>query len=149
MSYPYGKSLFPSTVGFDRIFSVLDELDKVNAHRSSNYPPYSIVKFDDNHYQIEVAVAGFSQEELSIESKQNELVVSGFKSKVEDDRIYLHHGLAYRNFTLSFKLADTVVVNSADIVNGVLIIKLENFIPEEKRPRLIPIGTSDQKLLTE
>lgn len=149
MSYPYGKSLFPSTVGFDRLVSVLDEIDKMVDTRKPNFPYYNIVKIDDHKYDIEIAVAGFSKSELSVETKLNELIVSGVKDGDVPDKNYLHHGLASRNFRLSFKLADTVVVNSADIIDGVLVVSLENMIPEEKRPRLIPIGSSEPKLLTE
>ena len=149
MSYPYGKSLFPSTVGFDRLVSVLDEIDKMVDTRKPNFPYYNIVKIDDHKYDIEIAVAGFSKSELSVETKLNELIVSGVKDGDVPVKNYLHHGLASRNFRLSFKLADTVIVNGADIVDGVLVVSLENMIPEEKRPRLIPIGSSEPKLLTE
>ena len=152
MSYPYGKSLFPSTVGFDRLMPVIDELlrtDKEMNIRKPNFPYYNIVKIDDHKYDIEIAVAGFSKSELSVETKLNELIVSGVKDGDVPVKNYLHHGLASRNFSLSFKLADTVVVNSADIIDGVLVVSLENMIPEEKRPRLIPIGSSEPKLLTE
>lgn len=147
MTYTYGKSLLPSTVGFERLFTTLNEFDELLGNKKpASYPPYNIVKFDDDNYQIQIAVAGFSKEEIDIQTKNNQLTVNG-AIQVENTEIeYLHHGLASRDFSHTFKLSDTVYVKSADIINGVLKINLENILPEEKKPRKIPIG--EEKLLT-
>ena len=126
----------PSTVGFDRLFDMVNELE---VKKPQTYPPYNIVKFDDDNYQIQIAVAGFLPDELDIEVKENNLTVNGAIT-ISDNVEYLHHGLASRDFSHTFKLSDTVVVKTADIVNGVLKIDLENIIPESKKPRKIPIG---------
>jgi len=147
MTYTYGKSLLPSTVGFERLFSTLNEFDELLGNKKpSTYPPYNIVKFDDDNYQIQIAVSGFSKEDIVIETKNNQLTVNGAIQTESTDFEYLHHGLASRDFSHTFKLSDTVFVKSADIINGVLNINLENIIPEEKKPRKIPIG--EEKLLT-
>lgn len=147
--YSYGKSLLPSTVGFDRLLSTLNEIDEVFTNKKpSTYPPYNIVKFDEDNYQIQIAVAGFAKEDIDIETKNNQLIVNGAIRLEETNIEYLYHGLASRDFSHSFKLSDTVFVKSADIVNGVLKINLENILPEEKRPRKILIG-EDVPLLTD
>jgi molecular chaperone IbpA len=152
------KSLLPLTVGFDRLISTLEELDEGTRHSKSNtYPPYNVVKIDDTKYRIEIAVAGFTQDELDITLKENKLTVSGSaippeeKNQVE----YLHRGIGKRDFTHVYTLADTAAVVSADIENGLLVINLENIIPEEQKPRKIKIGglptiqETPKQLLTE
>lgn len=146
MTYSYGRNLLPLSVGFDHLLSTLQEFEDIG--KPSTYPPYNIVKFDEDNYQIQIAVAGFSPDELDIEVKENKLTVNGeIKSAPPLEVQFLHHGLASRDFSHTFRLSDTVVVKSADIVNGVLKIDLENVLPEEKKPRKIPIG-EDQPLLT-
>jgi molecular chaperone IbpA len=148
--YAYGKSLLPSTVGFDRLLSTLNEVDEIfNTKKPSTYPPYNIVKFDDDNYQIQIAVAGFSKDDIDIETKNHQLMVNGSIRLEETNAEYLYHGLASRDFSHSFKLSDTVFVKSADIVNGVLKINLENILPEEKKPRKIPIGEHPPLLTNE
>ncbi len=146
----YGKSLLPATVGFDRLFSTLDEFDRMmnNNFKPVAYPPYNSIKIDDNHYEIQIAVAGFSVENIDIETKDNKLTITGTVPKTEVVQEYLHHGLAMRDFKHVFTLNDTVIVRSATINNGILSISLENIILEERKPKKIPIMT-DQKLLTE
>ena len=150
MTTQYGKTLLPATVGFDRLFSTFEEFDRMlgNNFKTSTYPPYSIVKYDDNNYEVQVAVAGFSVNDIDIETKENKLTITGAVPKIEMVGEYLYHGLAMRDFKHTFTLTDTVVVRNATIVNGVLKISLENIIPEERKPKKIPIST-DQKLLTE
>lgn len=150
MTYAYGKTLLPSTIGFDRLFSTMEELDKMlGNNKAPSYPPYNIVKFDNFNYEIQIAVAGFEQNDISVETNHNKLFVSGISGKSESEGEYLHHGLAKRDFKHIFTLSDTSVVNSADIKNGILKISIENVIPEEKRPRKIPIGTQQNSLLLE
>ena len=145
MTYSYGRNLLPLSVGFDHLLSTLQEFEDIG--KPSTYPPYNIVKFDEDNYQIQIAVAGFSPDEVDIQVKENNLTVNGeIRSAYTSDVQFLHHGLASRDFSHNFRLSDTVVVKSADIVNGVLKIDLENILPEEKKPRKIPIG--NEKLLT-
>jgi len=142
MVSPY-RSLLPSTVGFDRLFSTLDEFDTLflEGKKTQTYPPYNIVKLDDTDYAIEIAVAGFGMSDLDITTEGNKLTITG-STKETDGKEYLHRGIGTRDFTHTFTLADTVIVKSANIVNGLLVIILENVIPEEKKPRKIQIGES-------
>ena len=135
------KNLLPSTVGFDRLLSTIDDFDSLflEGRKAASYPPYNIVKTDDTNYTIEIAVAGFKRNDLDVITEGNKLTVSG-KISGEDRRDYLHRGIGTRDFTHNFTLSDTVVVKSADIVNGLLLVQLENIIPEEKKPRKIEIG---------
>ena len=135
----------PLLVGFDRIF---DRMHTLNTAKQSNYPPYNIVKTDENSYQVEIAVAGFTQDEISITVEDGVMTVTGEKS-ISDNAEYLHKGIATRDFTRTFTLADTVEVRGADMNSGILSISLENVIPEEKKPRKIAIGNSEAQLLTE
>lgn len=134
----------PFFIGFD---NVLNKLSSV-APGQTNYPPYNILKTDENFYQLELAIAGFSRDDLEIEVKDGTLTVSGKKENEEDNK-YLHKGISTRAFRRTFTLADTIIVNGADLVDGILTIELENVIPEEKKPRKIAIGGSsaDKKLL--
>lgn len=148
MTYAYGKNLLPATVGFDRLLSTIEEFDRILGNsKPQSYPPYSILKFDDNNYQIQIAVAGFAPEDVEVETNQNELTICGVSRKTEAEVEYLHHGLATRDFKHTFKLMDTVVVQSANIQHGVLLINVENVIPEERKPRKIPIGNKESLLL--
>ena len=126
------------SVGFDRMFDRL--FDEVHTS-SSNYPPYNIVKTDDTHYAIEIAVAGFSKDDIEIETKENTLNIRSLEKKEElvDDTTYLHKGISNRAFKRSFTIADDVVVKGASYENGMLTVSLERIIPEEKQPRLIKI----------
>mgnify|MGYP003335714605 FL=1 len=134
----YGRNMLPLSVGFDHLLSTLQEFEDIR--KPSAYPPYNIVKYDTDQYQIQIAVAGFDRDDIEIEYKNNQLTVNGAIKTEQTDIEYLHHGLASRDFSHSFKLSDIVVVKGADIVNGVLKINLENVYPEEKKPRKILIG---------
>ena len=127
----------PFFIGFDRM------LDRMRATTpgQSNYPPYNIVKVEDNHYELQLALAGFTQDDLDIELKDGVLTIEGRKEE-DDEKTYLHKGISARAFRRTFTLADTIVVNGADLADGVLTVKLENVIPEEKKPRKILIGHS-------
>ena len=128
--------LYRNSIGLDSIFdSLLGRLD----HNQSNYPPYNIVKSDDDNYTIEIAVAGFAQGDIDIQVKEGELIITGAKSD-EDDTQYLHHGIGTRKFTRTFNLAEYVEVKSAVCENGVLSIALERNIPEAMNPKSIAIN---------
>ena len=150
MTTAYGKNILPMTVGFDRLFSTMEEIDRIFGNaKAPSYPPYNIVKLDDTKYEIQVAVAGFSIEDIEVETIQNKLYVSGVSEKPDVEPIYLHHGLANRDFKHVYTLSDISVVRSANIVNGILKIQIENVIPEERKPKKIQIGYSEKPLLTQ
>jgi molecular chaperone IbpA len=154
------QALLPRTVGFDRLLSTLDEFETLMTRdkQVQTYPPYNVVKYSDDRYKIEIAVAGFSRSELDITIKENKLTVTGAATQSGDDEVceYVHRGIGKRDFTHTFTLAETVVVEGADIIDGLLNIELRNVIPEEKLPRKIEIGQThvffdknDKQLLTE
>jgi len=133
--------LYRSTVGFDRLFSMLDGFDA-----APGYPPYNIERTDENDYRITVAVAGFGQNDLSIESKENTLTIRGEKQvKEEQTGEVLYQGIAARAFERVFQLADDVRVLGASIENGLLHVDLVREIPEAKKPRQIAIGNGKPK----
>lgn len=132
----YGRYLLPSTVGFDKMLSVLDELGET--YKTATYPPYNIVKTGENQYVIEVAVSGFKKDELELSVEDSRLCVNG-SIKRETTPTYLHKGIATRDFSHTFRLADTTEVRFADMEDGMLKIYLENVIPEEKKPKKIVI----------
>ncbi|MCA0011140.1 Hsp20 family protein [Mesorhizobium sp. B292B1B] len=134
--------LYRSSIGFDRIFDLLE-----NASRTANvdnWPPYDISRTGDDAYRITMAVAGFSEDELSIVHEPNMLVIAGERAG-EDNGEYLHRGIAGRPFERRFELADHVKVTGAGLVNGLLTVDLQREIPEEMKPRKIEIGTSMAK----
>ena len=146
----YGRSLLPATVGFDRLLSTMEEFDNMFANaKTPTYPPYNIIKEDDTNYTIEIAVSGFTRDDIEITSEGNKLYVNGAIKTAKSDVQYLHRGIGTRDFSHKYTVADTVVVKSADMVDGMLVIKLQNMIPEEKKPRKIEIGTKTTDLLTE
>lgn len=140
------NSLHKAFIGVDRM---LDTFEHRFANQlTTSYPPHNIIKIDDTHYVIEVAVTGFTKSEISIEVHQDQLTIKGEKtSSVIDESQYLYKGLANRKFTRAFTLADHIVVKSAKIENGILSIGLELEIPEEMKPRMIEI--EDTQLLTD
>jgi molecular chaperone IbpA len=128
---------YRATVGFDRVF---DLLDNVAGQTANGYPPYNIEKAGDNAYRIVMAVAGFAEAELSLTQKENELLVTGQSAPNADEgKQYLYRGIAGRNFERRFQLADHVKVSGAKLANGLLTIELERVIPEEKKARAIQI----------
>ena len=148
MNYPFGRNILLSTVGFDRLLDAFSDLENtLTENKAASYPPYNIIKRGDHDYVIEIAVAGFRRDELDITFEGRKLTVTG-KVSVERGGEYLHRGVAMREFTHSFTLAETVVVNSADLEDGMLVVRLQNVIPEEKTPRKIMIG-GDAKYLVE
>jgi molecular chaperone IbpA len=132
--------LYRSTVGFDRLFSALDQF--VSADTVPSYPPYNIERTGENAYRITVAVAGFTDADLSIEVKENALTLKGERKANATKRVeFLHQGIAARSFERRFQLADYVQVTGAVLENGLLHIDLVREIPEAKKPRQIQIAT--------
>ena len=130
--------LYRSTVGFDRLAQLLDEMSSFEA---PSYPPYNIERLDENQYRITMAVAGFSAEDLNIEVKNNTLTVTGRKSeKPQSKGELLHQGIAARSFERRFQLADHVEVVGAEMENGLLHVSLKRELPEAMKPRTIHIG---------
>ena len=126
----------PFTVGFDRVF---DELNRVQSTSQSNYPPYNIRKGnEEDSYLIELAVAGFGKDDLSVMVKENNLTIEGDIS--HKDSAFVHQGISQRKFSRNFVLAEDVLVKGSDLSNGILSIFLERVVPEEKTARTIDIG---------
>lgn len=134
----------PFFIGFDKM---LDKLASATPGQT-NYPPYNIIKTEDNKYELELAIAGFAREDIEIEVKDGVLSIEGRKD-IEEGKNYLHKGISARAFRRQFTLADTIVVKGADLADGILTVELENIIPEEKKPKKIEIGYSKKELLTE
>ena len=130
--------LYRTSIGFDRLAQMLDT---INVDVPAGYPPYNIEKLEDNKYGISMAVSGFDESDLNIDVKENILSVKGDISK-NDEKEYLHKGIATRNFERSFRLADYVEVESASLSNGLLNIILVRELPEAMKPRKIEISTS-------
>jgi molecular chaperone IbpA len=133
---------YRSTVGFDRLFSLLDQ---ATPDGSTGYPPYNIERTGENAYRISVAVSGFAQSELSIVAKENTLTIKGEKvanENAKEKSEVLYRGIAARAFERVFQLADFVLVKNASLENGLLHVDLVREIPEAKKPRSIPIATS-------
>ena len=139
---PYHRS----SVGFDRLFDLLDS--RTNEAANQSYPPYNIEKTAENAYRITLAVAGFTEDELEVEVHNQTLRVSGKKVAADDKAEFLHRGIATRNFERRFELADHVVVTGADIRNGLLNIELAREVPEALKPRRIDISRGAPQVQT-
>ena len=139
---PYRRS----TVGFDRLFDMLEN-NSFGQGSQENYPPFDLIKKGDNDYCIQLAVAGFTSDEIDITSQQNQLIVSGRKSDESDQKggDFIYRGIANRSFERRFALADHVQVKSADLKDGLLSIELVREIPEAMKPRKINIGGSESQ----
>ena len=140
--------LYRTIVGFDRLANMMDTASKLEG--GSGYPPYNIEQTGENAFAIELAVAGFSEDDLEIEVQENVLTVSGKRERAEEEgeRTFLHRGIAERSFERRFHLADHVQVREAELKNGMLTVKLEREVPEAKKPRQIAInGQSKAKLI--
>lgn len=137
--------LYRSTVGFDRLFSLLDNVSQPD--NTPAYPPYNIERTGDDSYRISMAVAGFSEEDLSIEAKQNLLTVTAERNEDENsENEVLFRGIAARSFERRFQLADHVEVKNASLENGLLHIDLVREIPEAMKPRKIAIGNQNKQI---
>ena len=134
--------LYRATVGFDRVADLMDRV-LADTQAAATYPPYNIEKTDENAYRISIAVAGFADEDLSVEVREGALIVSAKKADEEDNRTYLHRGIATRAFERRFTLADHVRVTGASTVNGMLHIDLTREVPEALKPRRIEIAKGD------
>ena len=137
------NSLKPFSVGFDSIFEEFDRMLDSTERYNSNYPPYNICKLNDNDYKIEVALAGYSKDDIEIELKDNTLTVRNkINEKVVNDESngVIHKGISTRQFERSFTISEDIKVKNADLKNGLLSIDLERIVPEEKKPRLININ---------
>lgn len=137
--------LYRSTVGFDQIANMMDRVLS-NDGATPSYPPYNIEKLDDDAYRISIAVAGFSDKDLSVEVREKALIVSARKADEDEGKTYLHRGIATRAFERRFHLADHVQVTGAAHANGMLHIELERQVPEALKPRQIEIS-SDVKAI--
>jgi molecular chaperone IbpA len=134
-------------VGFDDQAKRMQQLHDDLTKNIPNYPPYNIKKIDDTHYVIEIAVAGFGQNEIDIEIDGGKLVVKGNVTSTEPDENFLFKGIAARAFTRAFALNDQVEVKDAELFNGMLKIALERMIPEEKKPKKVPVKSATGKQL--
>lgn len=134
--------LYRSTVGFDRLFNMLDTM--AQPENGQTYPPYNIERTDENNYRITMAVAGFSEDDIAIEARPNVLTVAAAQTEEDNsgDREILHRGIAARSFERRFQLADHVEVKSAHLENGLLHIDLKREVPEAMKPRKIEIAAA-------
>ena len=125
----------PFAIGFDRYFEDLERMSNIT---QTNYPPYNVVKVDDEHFSVELAVAGFSKKDISITKEKNVLIIEG---KVEEDsKDFVHKGLASRAFKRSWTLSDDIVIEGAELKDGILSVNLEKVVPEEDKPVEIKIS---------
>jgi len=125
-------------IGFDSVFDALER--RYTNSAQTNYPPYNVVRLDENHYNIEMAVTGFEKKEITVQIEANILTIIGSSAESTDpDHVYLHRGLALRDFERTFTLAEHMKVINAEIKNGVLTVKLQREIPEELKPRVIDV----------
>ena len=146
-------TLYPQFVGFDQLFNELERLvEGTQQSRSTSFPPHNIIKVDDNRYVVEMAVAGFSQDEVTVEIEDGTLIVKGEKTDKSEVN-YVYRGIGTRSFTKSIRLNDTIEVRGAQFKDGILKIGLENVVPDHKKPRRIEftkeINFSNPKLLKE
>ena len=137
--------LFRSTVGFDRLFDLLDSMPQYET--AQTYPPYNIERTDETHYRITLAVAGFGEKELNVEVREGVLTVQGKRDDDGDKSPYLYQGIAGRAFERRFQLAENVEVKGAKLENGLLHVDLERIIPEEQKPRRIAINGGEMKVI--
>lgn len=139
--------LYRSAVGFDRMASLLESASRTS--QETGWPPYNIETTGENAYRIEIAVAGFRPDELTLEVKENLLTVTGRKVANDDgvNRTYLHRGLAERDFERRFQLADYVIVTEASLDNGLLSVSLRRELPEALKPRRIEIASGQSNLI--
>tara|TARA_R100000541_G_scaffold48027_1_gene55066 strand:- start:41 stop:496 length:456 start_codon:yes stop_codon:yes gene_type:complete len=131
------RSLF---LGFEGLF---DDLERIHssARNGDNYPPHNVVKIDDENFLIELAVAGFTEDDLNVEVKEGILKIAG-EIKDQGNNEYVHKGISSRRFEKSFRISEFVVIDDADLRNGILVVKARVEFPEEKRPRKINIGSA-------
>jgi molecular chaperone IbpA len=141
--------IYRNFVGFDRMASMIDAAASQAAKTNTTYPPYNVARLSEDAYRIELAVAGFTADDIDIESHEGVLTVTGNQAPTaeNDAAEYLHRGIAERGFERRFQLADHVRVASADLTNGLLIISLVREVPDALKPRKIAINKADEKLI--
>ena len=131
-----------TTLGFERFFDDVEKLLASDVAKvSTSFPPHNIIKLDESRYVVELAIAGFSKDEIDITVEDGSLIVKGEKKDKETEVTYLHRGIGTRSFTKTLTVADTIEVKGAEFKDGILRIGLENIIPEHKKPRKIEIGS--------
>jgi len=136
--------LYRSTIGFDHLASMLDSIKTLDGE-TNTYPPYNIERLGEHEYRITMAVAGFGQDDIDVELKENALTVRGENKGDEKEKTFLHRGIATRTFERRFQLADHVEVTGADLENGLLHVDLKRELPEAMKPRTIAIGESAEQ----
>ena len=138
-----GTFMFPRNafLGFDHLF---DELEQITNHAKDTYPPHNVIKADEMKYDIELAIAGFSKDDITIELKEHVLSIKGDREQRRDQDKYVHKGISGRKFYKSFRLSEYAEVTGADLTDGILTVNIEVVLPEEKRPQQISIGTGRQ-----
>jgi len=141
--------LLRSTIGFDRMSQMLE--DSLSSKDANGYPPYNIIKMDEDQYQITMAVAGFKEEELEITAHENSLIIQGqpTQSAAPSERVFLHRGIAERSFKRHFQLDDYIRIADAHLESGLLHIKLIRELPERMKARTIEITTATSKKMIE
>lgn len=140
------KKFDPYGIGLDNIFDQLESL----SGRSTNYPPYNIIKHDESNYEIEIALAGFKSDEIEVSTEQNVLRVTSKDERRDTERTYVYKGLSKRSFTNSWQLSDDVRVSDVGFADGLLSISLERIVPEEKKKTIYSLNVNhDKNLLTE
>ena len=149
------RKLDPFFVGFDRFWKQIDAMHTAQPNTAGSYPPYNIRQVAEDHYHIEMAIAGFSQEDIEVLLQDGKLTVTGKVADEEEGGKLLHRGIANRAFTREFTLSDTIEVEGADLENGILLISLKNIIPDHKKPKAIKVTSGakstegKKELLTE
>ena len=131
------QPFYRNSVGIDRLFDSM--LSRIDSTTSTNYPPYNIIKKDEDNYVIEIATAGFAEGEIDVQVNDGQLIVTGEKAESETEVNYLHQGIGTRKFVRSFQLAEYVEVKSATVENGILVVTLEREVPETMKPKSIAI----------
>jgi len=141
MKISFGN-LYPSTLGFETMLRDIESIMQNSVETvSDKFPPHNIIKVNDTHYMVELAIAGFNEKEIDITVKDGLMTVKGEKHQADNEVNYLHKGIGTRSFSKTIRLADTIEVQGAAFKNGILSIGLENIIPESKKPKKIKIGT--------
>ena len=133
------NDLRPYAVGFDSLFDHFNNTLEYTVKQQTSYPPYNINKIDDLNYQVEMALAGFSKDDIEVKYSDNQLTIKSVESDDKDEKDVIHRGISNRKFSRSFTLADDVVVNGAELKDGMLMVELEKIVPDSKKPRTIDI----------
>ena len=133
------NELRPFSVGFDELFDHFNNTLEYTVKQQTSYPPYNINKIDDLNFQVEMALAGFSKKDIEVKYADNQLTIKSVESDDKGEKDVIHRGISKRKFSRSFTLADDVVVNGAELKDGMLIVELEKIVPDSKKPRTIDI----------